>query len=635
MATAYRIFYYFLQLLLRLAIVYLLFSVIRIVFYLANPKAFPELTTFDFGSLLIAGLRFDTSAIVYVNALLILSYLLPFSFRKKPYYQRGQMFLFISFNFIALLLEVIDAGFFSFSFKRSSISDLSMIINSAQLTLTYLVDYWYLTLLLLFSVWLLYFLFQKTKLAPPTQYPSMGSQILVMVLGIFLSILGARGGWQLRPLSPISATDYVKDMRLAPMVSNTTLNLIFSTQQRTIKIPDYFSSEDLSSIPPLVTRPGKAKKMIKKNVIIIALESFGKDQIGYYQNQKRSNTPFLDSLLSISWTPQKGLANGLRSTQGVVAITAGIPSLMEDPLMFSAYQSNPVRGLAKVLREKGYRTTFFHGSNPGSMEFERFAQLSGFEKFYDKTAYHNPDDYDGNWGIWDLPFFQFFANELNTFQEPFFSFFFSLTSHHPYAVESWFEEKHPEMDKVERSYLYTDFALRKFFDTIKDEPWYNNTLFVITADHIAPVSNASQTRASRYDIPICFFDPTASIDLPVQAILQQIDIYPTILDLLQYNEPYFTFGQSAFDTLGPRYGYMFAENLFQIMDEKFILLFDGKKSTALYNQEEDPMLQRNLLNQQPAIVQRMERQLKAIIQQHHTRMVKNQLGLKEVESQED
>ena len=625
MQIAYRVLYYPLQLLLRLGIIYVLFSLCRIVFYLVNLDSFPALSGLEFASLLLAGLRFDTSAIIYVNALFILSYVLPFSFRQKQWYKNGQLFLFLGFNFLALLLELIDVGFYHFAFKRSVGSDIQMIINSAQLTPQYIFEYWYLTLVLLFSLWGMYFLYKKTALKAPSINPPFWKQVLVFLVAIPIGIMAARGGLQLRPIMPITATDYVEDMRLAPLVSNTTLSIIFSAQQKSLAIPNYFPADELKK-----HHSGWHSKdslpMSDKNIVILVVESFGKEQVGYFNPGKKSFTPFFDSLARQSWMAQESFANGLRSTQGIVAISAGIPSLMEDPLMFSAYQSNQVSGLAGHLKKKGYTTGFFHGSNPGSMEFEKFAKLSGFEHFYDRTAYPDQADYDGNWGIWDAPFLDFFATTINEYPKPFFAHFFSLTSHHPYAVEADFAKRYPDLDIVDRSYLYTDNALRKFFQKASQMPWFEETLFIITADHVAPPKTQSaNTKHGRYKIPILFYDPSHAFSAPDQNLVQQVDILPSVLDYLHYDEPYSSFGQSIFDTLETRYAYMYAEGFYQILDHQYLLLFDGKSSSGLFDYQADQFLEKNLIGKEKMVLDRMENKIKALIQRHHFGMVNNRL----------
>ncbi len=616
-------FHYFIQLLLRFFVALLAFSLCRFFFYFVNADFFPAISIPELGQLFFYALRFDTAALVYINAIFILSFLLPLPWRSKNWYKKIQLGIFMFCNSIALLFEMIDVGFYKFAFRRSNGSDLFMFQNTLDLTFTYLIDFWYVLLFFLFLLWLIYYLYQKVELSAP-QYPSkLFPSIFVFLLGIGLAIVAARGGLQLRPVMPITAANYVSDMRLAPLVSNTSLGFIFSSQQRFLEERKDFSNEQLDDIIPIYRFPKPDTSMQKENVFIIALESFGKEYMSSF-NEYKGFTPFLDSLLQESFYAQHTYANGLRSTQGIVAIASGIPSLMSDPLMFSAYQSNRVDGIAAVLKKEGYQSGFFHGANEGSMEFERFAKLTGFDHYYDRRHYNNDADYDGNWGIWDDPFFQYAAKQVNDYQQPFLGMLFSLTSHHPYAVEEWFEKKYPNMDKIERSVLYTDNALRHFFKTAATMPWFKNTLFVITADHVGlSTHDEYKTKVGKYKIPIFFFKADGSLKGSSNQLMQQMDILPSVLDYLNYPNTYTAFGQSVFDTRQTHYAYMHTGDIYQIIDEEYLLLFDGSTATNLYQYTTDPSLQKNILQDKPAIRKRMETQLKAAIQRYHDCMIHN------------
>jgi len=215
---------------------------------------------------------------------------------------------------------------------------------------------------------------------------------------------------------------------------------------------------------------------------------------------------------------------------------------------------------------------------------------------------------------------------LNKMEEPFLGFLFSLTSHHPYEVEDWFKEKYPKMEKVERSVLYTDYALQQFFKKVEKTPWFDRTLFIITADHIGAIKDPNyKTKVHKYSIPILFYQPSKIPAKENQQLIQQIDILPSIMDHLNYDENYPAFGLSAFDTLSTHYAYMYSENIFQILDESYILLFDEQKTIGLYNYIVDPFLKKDLKKQAPKILLRLENQLKGVIQRHHQGMVRNQL----------
>ena len=622
--TATKEWYFIKPLILRLLGLLLVFSLLRGVFYIHNSGYFPPLSFLHFIKISLTGIRFDFSAILYVNALFILSSCLPFSFRIKALYQNIQKGLFLSFNALALFFETADIAYFGFAFRRSIVSDGGILLKSPNLIGGFLLEYWYLVLFYLFLLYLLVQLYHRTTPQGSASNQRFTIQLILFIATISLSIIGLRGGIQLRPIMPITAMNYVDDTRLIALPGNTNLSLIFSIQQRTLQLPK--KPTHSSQQRPLYHQPNGLNTFKSKNVMVIVLESFGKEHIGYYHDGKGS-TPFLDSLLQESYVPARTFANGLRSAKGIVAIATGIPALMDDPLMFSAYQSNQVESFGALLAKKGYQSYFFHGANAGSMEFERFAKLSGFDHYIDRQVYPKPEeDYDGHWGIWDDPFFQYAAQQLQHSQEPFAALLFSLSSHHPYQVETAFEKQFPKMDPMKRSMRYTDFALRRFFHSIQDMPWFENTLFVLTADHVGLTNSAIyRNPVHRYEVPIAFFTADHSLKaLPSVPVMDQIDILPSIMDYLDYDLPYTSFGESVFDEKLPRQAVMYAEGIYQLIDSSNILLSNGKENIGLYQYKDDPALKNNLLSTDKK-EKEMEEGLNAILYRHHEAMIYNLL----------
>ncbi len=677
-------FYYLRQLFRHLSLAMVFMSLCRVWFWIYNARHFPTVSILERLKIMIAGLRFDLSSVVYVNTLLILTFLLPIPWRNRVWYQWGQKIIFLLATVPMLILEIGDTILFPFFNRRSIWSDLFLVGNTASSLPSFFAEYWYAAVGTLLAIGILVKaspnpskgggLERKTSSeggsfkkpseevlrSSPPPLEGLGEALL----GILLYVLAGRGGLQLRPLTPIVATQYVSDMRLAPIVSNTTMNFLVSMQFQYLQEPTYFSQETLDKDYDLLHLADTSKTFIPYNVVVIALESFGKEFSARY-NPYEGYTPFLDSISEYGYTCEQSYANGLRSTQGIVAITAGIPALMNDPLMISAYQSNQIESLASLLRKKGYETGFFHGSNVGSMEFEKYAKLAGFQHFYDRRAFPDQTQYDGNWGIWDAPFFQFFAKTLEKdYKQPFFSFFFSLTSHHPFKTEAWFEAKYPTLDPVNRSVLYTDYALRKFFETAQKMPWYSNTLFVICADHTGVSTHPEyQTKEGKYRVPIVIRLPTSfsnpsrtfgreggedveasgRTSKKVNGVFSHIDILPSVLDYLHYDLPYPAFGNSIFqssifqDSLffkksiekkeEPKrnYNYNYFDGVYQIMDGQYILLFDGKENLGLFDYKIDPNLHKNILSSSPDVTQRLERQLKLVVQRHHVAMMRNGL----------
>ncbi len=625
MRQLWRESHYLRNLLLWLAAAMLVFSICRVLFYSINQLLFPPLRTSEMLGLILSGWRFDMVAVAYINLPVIISFLFPIKLRKEKRYQLFQLILFLICNGLALIFELGDMAYFPYSLRRTNAGDFGLMGNTMALLPALLKEHWYLLLLFVALLFMLFYFAKNWNLKsrPPTH--KIQTQFLIFLLGMSLTLVAVRGGLQLRPLMPLNASQYVEDMRLAPLVYPTSLSVLFSAQQRFLEEKNYYSDEELERIAPLKQHLPDGL-MRKENVCIIVLESFGKEYSQLFTGTK-GYTPFLDSLLREGFYCEYSFANGLRSTQGLAAIAAGVPALMDDPLMFSAYQSNQINGIGTVLQKKGYTTAFFHGSNPGSMEFGSFAQACGFQQFYDKTNYPYEEHYDGQWGIWDLPYFQYAANTLDSYQEPFLGLLFSLTSHHPYQVEPFFEKQNPNTPPLNRSILYTDTALKKFFQTASQMDWFDNTLFVITADHTGRSTNPKyQTKLGKYNIPILFHKPNGSLPENKKQVASQIDIIPTLLDYLNYDEAIQTFGSSLLDDNTTSYAYMYANQVYQIVDAQYILLFDEQKTIALYNHQNDRMLTKNIMKDNPEVVKRLEQELKGMIQRHHRGMVRNELG---------
>lgn len=610
------------QLSARLALVWVGLTMIRFIFFLYNHTFFNDISFFQGLKLFFYAFRFDFVAIIYANALLIIFSLIPFSFRNKHWYQVFLKSIFVLFNSLLFFIETIDIGFYQFAFRRTLISDFAMFSNNQSNISSYFLEYWWLV------IWLVFMVLGLIAWTKPSKFiPRKGKwyfQLLIFLIGLGLAGLTARGGIQVRPITPITAAKYTSSSVQTHLITNTTTNLIFSFQQKSIQPLHYFPEKELDKIYSTHHIHATDTPFQAKNVVLIILESLSKEYTGAFAN--KPYTPFFDSLVQESYYLENTFANGLRSTEGIAAITAGMPHLMSDPFIFSAYQTNKLDALAGLLKKKGYYSSFFHGSYKGSMEFDSFAKLQGYDEFVDKSVYNNPADFDGHWGIWDIPFFEYTADKVTEFKQPFYATLFSLTSHHPYNVEKWFEEKYPNMDKHYRSVLYADLALQRFFAKAKQTDWYENTLFIITGDHTGPrISKPYQSALGQFKSPIVLFDPQGSIKGKHQGLTQHIDIIPTVLDFLHYDLPYNAFGQSMLDTSQANYAVMHTD-LFQICDAQYLLRFNGRKSLFLYDYQQDPLNKENLLDSLPDVVQKLEIQLKARLQRFNKSMLENTLS---------
>ncbi|MFO0322824.1 MAG: LTA synthase family protein [Bacteroidota bacterium] len=305
---------------------------------------------------------------------------------------------------------------------------------------------------------------------------------------------------------------------------------------------------------------------------------------------RKSYTPFLDSLISVSTYYNNAFANGKSSINGIPAIISSMPTYMEDPYLNSTYSNNTLNGLPLLLKQKGYHTSFFHGATNGSMNFNSYAKSAGYDIYFGRTEYDNDLDYDGQWGIWDEPFLMRMAKEIKTFKEPFFTTVFTLSSHHPYKVPKKYNNKFPKGSlEIHESIGYADYSLRSFFNHIKNSHWFQNTLFVLSADHTAVSEDPFYGNSvGQYSIPIIFYKPGQKGEI-INKNIQQIDIMPTILDFLNYDKTYFSFGKSVLAVGNLPIVYYNSPN-YNLINDSMVYLFNHFKITEAYNFKADSNL---------------------------------------------
>jgi len=518
-----------------------IYTVSRLCLFLNNIDSFSDISFFDF----LEGIRFDFSALVYINIPILILLVFPTNFRCKKGYQRFVNILFYSVNIPFIILNNVDIEYFRFTQKRSTLDFFQLLLlgeDAKNIIPQYMKDYWSITLLTIVQIWLLL----KIKDLPTDRIllktKTIVNSIFVLILGVGFFIVGARGGLQLKPIKPINAGELYGSNNCS-LILNTPFCIFHSFDSQQLKPKNYFIEEELDSIyTPL--HHHKERVFQKKNVIILIMESLSREFIGFY-NEGKSYTPFLDSLMRHSLVFENAYSNGLKSIEALPAITASIPSLMDNPFITSSYAQNNFESLASLLNKEDYRTSFFHGGLRGTMGFYSFSRKAGFQEYYGLEEFNNLDDFDGSWGIYDNPFMQFFVNHLNEDEEPFFSTLFTLSSHPPYTLPADFQHDFEKIG-IRETISYTDYAMSEFFKKAKKQKWYNSTLFVITADHSTPVSynKKYKNKIGRYAIPMIIFHGDNSMQGRENKIVQQIDIMPTILELLGYNKPFLAFGKS-------------------------------------------------------------------------------------------
>lgn len=620
---------------LRILIIIALFSLSRILFYLFNINYFGTLTVNESLKIFFSGLRFDISALYYFNLPFIILSIIPGNFKNNKTYQQILKILFLFVNALLLSTNFIDTKFFDFEHKRLTTDIFNSVwLGNDFVTLlpAFMKDYWYLIILWMVFVYLLYRIYPAQRLENkyiPAKLSNRQiiyqSLLFVMLMGI--GLVGGRGGFQLKPLRVIHAAKYTTAKKI-PLVLNTPFTIMKSLGTKDFKVDRYFNQQTLDSIYRPIHQYSSVRNKPKQNIVLIILESFSKEYIGFYNNGK-GYTPFLDSLCTKSLVFTNGFANGKRSIEAMPSIIAGLPALTDNPYITSQFSSNKINTIPSLLNGLGYQTAFFHGGKNGTMGFDQFANIAGFNNYFGMDEYPDKSHFDGNWGIYDEEYLLYFKQQLDQFKHPFFATIYTLTSHHPYQIPSRYKGKFPKGNlNIHESIGYADFALQQFFKSAKNSPWYNNTLFVLVADHTAQAeSEYYKNKIGNYTIPIILYHPNDTLfNGQKKLIAQQADIFPTIIDYCGYNKPFIAFGKSLLSDTCDDFTINYMNGIFQLIQDNYLLQFDGKNSIAFYNFKQDSLLKNNLIHSSKKYLD-YEHKIKAIIQSYQERLTQNQLTI--------
>lgn len=641
----------------NLCVVYLLFTFSRLVFLLVNWGLYADTMTWGHGlDMFGAGLIFDTTAILYTNALVILMMLFPLHWKERKGYYTVVRWIYVICNSVAIGANLCDCVYFPFTGKRTTASVFFEFSNEgvggmAKIMGEQFIANWYLVVLAFFLSWVLWKVFRPKTFSKVSSLPKYYAlHTITLVVTIPLCVAGIRGGFTaaVRPITISNANQFVDRPIETGIVLNTPFAIYRTIDKKPLVTPNYMSDEEALALYSPIHTPTDSVAFTPKNVVVFILESFGKQHFGYYNKTLRGGTyqgytPFLDSLIAnhaMTW--QYSYANGRRSIEGMPSVLSSLPNYVE-PLFLTPASLNHMSGLARELGEKkGYTTAFFHGAQNNSMGFQAFARTTGFKHYYGRTEYNEDpnfngdDDFDGTWAIWDEEFLQYYAQQMTKMQQPFMTAVFTASSHTPCVLPDRYKGKFPKgEDDVMECIAYSDHALKLFFETAKKQPWFKNTLFVITADHSSGCTDSFyRTTLGYYNVPIIFYAPSDNSlrGYDTERVVEQTDIMPTVLSYLHFDKPYLAFGK---DMLGTPVDethalhWVASSNGYEFVKGPYALEFDGEKVTAAYRYRTDSVYAHNILKDMPKdTLQGMTRQMKSIIQQYMQRMNNDQLVIK-------
>lgn len=631
----YKVLFY------RIGLVYLFYMIARILFYFYNQNFLKVDSVSDFLSLSYYGLAFDTTAILYINLLFILFSILPFWKNTFKGYQKFLFYLYFSTNLFAYSFNFVDFIYYKYTQSRTTSAALDVVkheTNLPTLFMSFIVDYWHVFVLFFVVAFVWIYLYKKVKIAaviPSKKVHYFGFSILGFLVVAAMIIGGIRGGdfsKSTRPINLVDASKHVKKVSHADIVLNTPFAIIrtlFSNNFKKTNFPEVTSKVIAENVEPIKQYNNHSET--KPNVVLFIIESYGREYSGAFNKwlkipDYQSHSPFIDSLAQHSLIFPNAYANGRQSIHGMSSILAGIPTF-KDGFTSSPFPKQKIESLVSTLENVGYKTSFFHGAANGSMGFLGFGNILGIDNYYGRTEFNNDEEFDGFWGIWDEPFLQFMNQKLSEEQSPFFATVFTVSSHEPYIIPEKYKNKFKEGQiPMHKCAEYTDYAIKRFFEEAKKTKWYNNTLFIMVADHGNLVYYDEYNKPiSRFAVPILFYKPNSDLVGVDMNFAQQIDIYPTVLDLIGYKKPFRSWGNSLVDKdISKRFVVNSTGNLHTFMKGNYICTFDGSKVVGFYDKA-DRSLANNLISKKNKEMMDIELQFKAFYQDYMERVIDKKL----------
>ena len=348
---------------------------------------------------------------------------------------------------------------------------------------------------------------------------------------------------------------------------------------------------------PLMRAYNKAKKT-NYNVVIVLLESWGAEHIdGFTRYPELNITPYFKELASQSLKFTNFYANGFRSIYGITSIFTGITLPKGFEFLGNGLELSKLSYLGNMAKQNGYSTIAMQGSQRRSYRVDAVSNLAGFEQYYGAQDMPNVEHVEGDrhviTGTYDFNMLDFYHHKLNTMKEPFLGFAFTSTNHSDFHLPSAKFERYPhglrDYNGQLNAYIYVDDAIRRFMEGVKKEPWFDNTIFIFTSDHgsgdaLNPIGKKLRGKEVKplpskehFRIPLIIYAPKIFQAKEINTLGSQVDIFPTIIDILGFKGNFTTMSNSLFDKgVQERFVYYYGGSTIGLIKEDGYLQYNFK-----------------------------------------------------------
>jgi phosphoglycerol transferase MdoB-like AlkP superfamily enzyme len=566
----------------------LFFEVCRVVFLLAN---FTETKAAGFqnalGSL-FHGLRMDLSMAAYITlpVCIIILFSVFIRFFQKSAVINIYTGIILSFT---LFLSIADIGLFKAWGYRIDASPLKYLSNpkEAWASVSNEPIFWILAGFIV--AWIaLFLLFRKLISKWLFQMQESRSKIVSGIAILFLTaafIIPLRGGFQLAPINQ-SSVYFSKNNYSNLSAINACFNFLFSvTHNADIKknpfifMPEEDAAKIVSSFADKNTSATDSipliKKGIKPNVIIVIWESFTKKATESIRNGIEV-TPCFNQLKKEGIYFTNAYATGDRTDKGIVAVLSGYPAQPVTSIVKIPSKASKLPIIPVELNKNGYRSLFYYGGEPEFANMKAYLSGGNFDHFTTISEFSKKDQ-NSKWGAHDGVVMEKVFEGMNTSSQPFFCNWLTLTSHEPFETPvSTVIAGTDDESLFLNSLHYTDSIVNLLIQKCKKQPWWDNTVMVIVADHGHRLPRTGK-KIDDFKIPILFLGGALNQQgVQIPATVSQIDIAATLLGGLGYDHSKFTFSKDALNTANKQYAYMSFYNGFGFVQPHSFFFFDNQ-----------------------------------------------------------
>ena len=407
-------------------------------------------------------------------------------------------------------------------------------------------------------------------LLPIFSYFAIGKTTYQFSQNTYLNEVAANGAYQFFSAFRNNELDYRHFYRLG---DDETLSAQIKTELGA-------NGEGLYNIKREIKGQGVEKRL---NIVLITVESLSADYLTKFGNTQKI-TPFMDEWFKEGALFTNFYAVGTRTIRGLEALTLSIPPTAGQSIV-KRPDNEKLFNLGYVLAQRGYDTAFLYGGRGYFDNMNAFYSGNGY-RIVDQTEFTDEEmTFKNAWGVSDDVIFNRTIKEADKdFAEnkPFFFQIMTTTNHRPYTYPEG-KIDIPSGSRKEGGVKYTDFAIREFIKTAKTKPWFDNTIFVMVADHCAGSARKTELPVDKYQIPLFIYAPKHVLAVENKTLSSQIDVAPTILGLLNLNYESQFYGQDIFK-MSPEKGRALVSNYQKLglfKDNKLVILSPQQKISVV------------------------------------------------------